>query len=182
MTASTTEIPGYIAGTWTIDSVHSDVDFVVRHLGVSKVRGRFDSVEGEIVTGANLTDSKVTATIQAASIDTNNADRDAHVKNADFLDVEQFPTLTFVSTGVRAEDGEYFIDGELTLHGVTKPVTLNAEVGGFADGLAEGSKVFGISATTEIKRTDFGVGANVPGAVVSDKVRIELNIEALLQS
>ncbi|NIH83216.1 YceI family protein [Amycolatopsis granulosa] len=182
MTASTIEIPGYIAGTWTIDSVHSDVDFIVRHLGVSKVRGRFDNVEGEIVTGADLAGSKVTATIKADSIDTNNADRDAHVKNAEFLDVEQFPTLTFVSTGVRAEDGEYFIDGELTLHGVTKPVTLSAEVGGFADGLAEGSKVFGISAATEIKRTDFGVGANVPSAVVSDKVRIELNIEALLQS
>ena len=182
MTASTTEIPGYIAGTWTIDPVHSDVDFVVRHLGVSKVRGRFAQVEGEIVTGADLADSKVTATIKADSVDTKNPDRDAHVKGADFLDAEQFPALSFVSTGVRAEDGEYFIDGELTLHGVTKPVTLEAEVGGFADGLTEGAKVFGISATTEIKRTEFGVGANIPGAVVSDKVKIELNIEAVLQA
>jgi polyisoprenoid-binding protein YceI len=182
MTASTTEIPGYIAGTWTIDSTHSDVDFVVRHLGVSKVRGRFAEVEGEIVTGAGLADSKVSATIKAASIDTKNGDRDAHVKGADFLDVEQFPTLTFVSTGVRAEDGEYFIDGDLTVHGVTRAVTLEAEIGGFADGMAEGTKVFGISATTEIKRSDFGVGTSIPTAVLADKVKIELNIEAGLQA
>jgi len=182
MTASTTEIPGYIPGTWKIDSTHSDVDFVVRHLGVSKVRGRFAEVEGEIVTASEITESTVTAVIKADSIDTKNADRDAHVKNADFLDVEQFPTLTFVSTGVRAEDGEYLIDGDLTVHGVTKPVTLETEIGGFADGMTEGSKVFGISATTEIKRSDFGVGASAPNAVLADKIKIELNIEAVLQA
>jgi len=179
---TTTEIPGYIAGTWVIDSAHSDVTFTVRHLGVSKVRGRFDEVETTIVTGASILDSTVTATIQAASIDTNNDQRDGHVKSGDFLDVAEFPTITFASTGVRYDDGEYLIDGELTLHGVTKAVTLVAELGGFGDGLSEGAKVLGVSARTEISRSDFGVGANIPGAVVSDKIKIELDIEAGLQA
>ncbi|PXY19252.1 YceI family protein [Prauserella muralis] len=182
MSAPTTEIPGYLAGTWTIDPVHSDVTFTVRHLGVSKVRGRFSEFGGEIVTGENITGSSVTATIQAASIDTNNADRDTHVKSGDFLDIEQFPTLTFRSTGIRTDGEDYLIDGELTLHGVTKPVTLTAELGGIGDGMTEGSKVIGVSATTEFSRADFGVGASIPTAVVSDKIKIELNIEAGLQA
>jgi len=182
MSAPTTEIPGYIAGTWVIDGTHSDVTFTVRHLGVSKVRGRFDQVETTIVTAEKLADSTVTATIQTASIDTNNSDRDAHVRGADFLDVENFPTMTFTSTAVREDDGEYFIDGELTVHGVTKPVTLAAELGGFGDGMTEGSKVLGISASTEISRTDFGVGASIPTAVLGDKIKIELDIEAGLQA
>jgi polyisoprenoid-binding protein YceI len=179
MSAPTTEIPGYVAGAWTIDATHSDVTFTVRHLGVSKVRGRFDQVETTIVTAENVLDSSVNATIHAASLDTNNGQRDDHVRGSDFLDVEKFPTITFTSTGVRLEDGAYFIDGELTLHGVTKSVTLAAELGGFADG--PGSKVLGVSAQTEISRSDFGVGAGVPGAVVSEKIKIELDIEAGLQ-
>jgi polyisoprenoid-binding protein YceI len=179
MSAPTTEIPGYVAGTWTIDATHSDVTFTVRHLGVSKVRGRFDQVETTIMTAEDVLDSSVTATIHATSVDTNNGQRDDHIRAADFLDVEQFPTITFTSTGVRSEDGEYFIDGELTMHGVTKPVTLAAELGGFADGPS--NKVLGISAQTEVSRTDFGVGAGVPSAVVSDKIKIELDIEAGLQ-
>ncbi|MFF5992964.1 YceI family protein [Prauserella flavalba] len=182
MSAPTTEIPGYIVGTWTIDAVHSDVTFTVRHLGVSKVRGRFGEFGGEIVTAENIADSSVTATIQAHSVDTNNEQRDAHVKGGDFLDVEQFPTLTFHTKGIRADGEDFLIDGELTLHGVTKPVTLNAELGGFGDGMTEGSKVLGVSATTEISRSDFGVGATIPTAVVSDKIKIELNIEAGLQA
>ncbi|KAA9149747.1 YceI family protein [Amycolatopsis acidicola] len=182
MSAPTTEIPGYTAGTWVIDGSHSDVTFTVRHLGVSKVRGRFDQVETTIVTGENIADSTVNATIRTASIDTNNDQRDEHVRGADFLDVDQFPTMTFTSTGIRADDGDFFIDGELTLHGVTKQVTLTAELGGFGDGMTPGSKVLGVSASTEISRTDFGVGASVPAAVLGDKVKIELDIEAGLQA
>ena len=181
MSTPTTEIPGYIAGTWTIDPVHSDVTFTTRHLTVSKVRGSFTEFGGEIVTGETITDSSVTATIQAGSIDTSNADRDNHVKAADFLDVAQFPTLNFHSTGIRADGDDFLIDGELTLHGVTKPVTLTAEIGGFGPGMAEGSTIIGVSASTEVNRTDFGVGASVPGAVVSEKIKIELNIEAGLE-
>lgn len=182
MGAPTTEVPGYLTGTWTVDPVHSDVTFTVRHLGVSKVRGRFNEVTATIVTGEHILGSTVTATIQTASIDTKNEDRDAHVKAADFLDVENHPAITFASTGIRLDDGEYLIDGDLTLHGVTKPVTLAAELGGFADGMAEGSKVLGISARTEISRIEFGVGAGVPTAVLGDKIKIELDIEAVLQA
>jgi polyisoprenoid-binding protein YceI len=177
-----TQIPGYVAGTWTIDPVHSDVAFVVRHLGVSKVRGRFNTVSGTIVTGANPHESSVTATIVADSIDTKNEQRDGHVKSADFLDVEAHEHLTFTSTAVRIDGEDIEIDGELTLHGVTKSVTLTGDLGGFGAGQAEGSKVLGVSAGTEIKRGDFGVGVGVPSAVVSDKIRIELEIEASLNS
>lgn len=177
---TTTEIPGYVAGTWQIDAAHSDITFVVRHLGVSKVRGRFDQVETTIVTGGDIVDSQVTTTIHATSVDTNNQQRDAHVRSADFLDVENHPTITFTSTEIRLEDGEYVIDGELTLHGVTKPVTLATELGGFTDGPA--GKVLGVSATTEISRADFEVGKGFPAAVVSDKIKIELDIEAVLQA
>lgn len=182
MSAPTTEIPGYTAGTWAIDPVHSHVAFTVRHLGVSKVRGSFDQVETTITTAQNILDSKVTTTIQAASINTHNEQRDDHVRSAEFLDVETYPTITFTSTGVRHEDGDFFIDGELTIHGVTKPVSLEAELGGFGDGMAPGSKVLGVSARTEISRGDFGVGAGLPTAVVSDKIKIELDIEAGLQA
>ncbi|CAM2939611.1 YceI family protein [Saccharomonospora xinjiangensis] len=181
MTTSTTGIPGYLAGTWTIDPVHSNVSFVVRHLGVTRVRGRFTELGGEITTGENILDSSVTATMQAASIDTTNQQRDDHVRSTDFLDVENHPTLSFRSTGIRADGDDYLIDGELTLRGVTRPVTLTAELGGFGDGLTEGGKVLGVSARTEIKRSDFGVGGNIPTAVVSDKVVIELDIEAMNQ-
>ena len=100
-TETTTVVPGYVAGTWTIDPVHSEVGFSVRHMMVSKVRGKFASFEGSIVTGENPLDSTVTATVDLASIDTGNADRDAHIRSADFFDVERHPTLTFRSTGVR---------------------------------------------------------------------------------
>ncbi|WP_298180040.1 YceI family protein [Saccharomonospora sp.] len=182
MTSTTTAVPGYLTGTWTIDSVHSNVGFIVRHLGVSKIRGKFTEVEGEIKTAENILDSSVTATIKAASIDTTNAQRDEHVRGSDFLDVEKYPTLSFRSTGIRADVDDYLIDGELTLHGVTKPVTLTAELGGFGDGQTEGSKVLGVSARTEINRSDFGVGENVPSAVVGEKITIELDIEALRQN
>ncbi|WP_024877926.1 YceI family protein [Saccharomonospora piscinae] len=178
MTA-TTEIPGYLTGTWTIDAVHSNVSFIVRHLGVTKVRGRFTELEGTLTTADNVLDSSVTAMMTASSVDTTNSQRDEHVRSADFLDVDNHPTLTFRSTGVRTDGEDYLIDGELTLRGVTKAVTLTAELGGFGDGMTEGSKVIGVSARTEIRRADFGIGANIPAAVVSDKVVIELDIEAI---
>lgn len=174
MTA-TEQIPGYVTGTWDIDSVHSDIQFTVRHMGVGKSRGRFGSVQGEIVTAADPLESSVTATIETSSIDTGNADRDAHVRNADFLDVEQFPTATFRSTGVRRDGEDFVIDGEFTLHGVTKPVALETELGGFTeDGL------LGLSAKVVLNRTDFGVGP-AGGAMVGEKITITLDIEARLR-
>ncbi|WNI16089.1 YceI family protein [Actinacidiphila sp. ITFR-21] len=180
MTAQTDVIDGYVAGTWTIDTVHSDVSFYVRHLGVSKVRGAFSEFAGSITTAEDPLESKVSAVIKTASVSTNNESRDAHVRGADFLDVEQFPELTFESGEIRAITSEVFeVDGALTLHGVTKTVTLKLELNGFGKGF-DGNAVAGFSAATEISRSEFGVTGGATGAAVGDKIRIALEIEAAL--
>jgi polyisoprenoid-binding protein YceI len=179
--------PGYVAGTWDIDPVHSEVSFVVRHMVVSKVRGRFNDFAGTIVTGEDPLASRVEARIVAASIDTNNAQRDEHVRSADFLDVEQYPELKFVSGALRRAGRDYEMDGELTIRGVTRPVTLTVELNGFSPDAWGGTRV-GFSAHTEIDRQDFGVSYNgpIPGAdnamVLSDKVALTLEIEAVLRT
>src|SRR5215217_6599923 len=111
------QIPGYVAGTWAIDASHSAVSFSVRHLMVSKVRGSFRTFEGTVVTAENPAESSVTATIDLSSIDTNNADRDTHIRSADFFEVEKYPTMTYRSSGVRADGDDFILDGELDLHG-----------------------------------------------------------------
>jgi polyisoprenoid-binding protein YceI len=179
-----TSIPGYVAGTWTIDPVHSEVGFAVRHMMVSKVRGKFTTFSGEIVTGDNPAASSVTAEIGLASIDTGNEQRDAHIKSADFFEVENYPTMTYKSTGVRAGGGgDFTLDGDLTLKGVTKKVPLRLELNGFGPDAYGGTRA-GFTATTEINRRDFGVNFNAAlqngGVVVSDKVTIHLEIEAVL--
>lgn len=173
---TTTTIPGYTVGTWDIDPVHSVIEFSVRHMGVARSRGRFTSFQGEIVTADTPSDSTATATIDASSIDTGNEDRDNHLRNEDFLDTAQYPTLTFRLTSIRADGEDYYVDGELTLHGVTQPVTLEVEPGGFTD-----NGLLGLSARTTINRRDFGVGPE-GGAMVSEKVNITLDIEAQLRS
>jgi polyisoprenoid-binding protein YceI len=185
MTATVLEtIPGYLAGTWAIDPVHSDVGFTVRHMMVSKVRGRFGRFEGQLVTGEDRLDSSVTASIDLTSIDTNNPQRDAHIRSADFFDVENYPTMTYRSTGVRYDDDDLVVDGELTLKGVTRQVPLRLEVNGFGPDAYGGTRA-GFTATAEINRRDFGVNFNAAletgGAVVADKVTIHLEIEAVLQ-
>ncbi len=179
-----TQIPGFLAGTWDIDPVHSDVSFSVRHMMVSKVRGRFATFSGEITTGAGITDSSVTATIDATSIDTNNEQRDGHIRSADFFDVENHPTWTFVSTGVREDGGDLYLDGNLTIKGVTRPVSLELEPGGFGPDAYGGTRT-GFTATTTINRNDFGVDISMPldggGVVVGDKVQVTLEIEAVLR-
>ncbi len=183
-TATTASIPGYVAGTWDIDASHSDVSFTVRHMMVSKVRGRFGTFSGEIVTGENLSDSTVTASIDASSIDTNNEQRDGHIRSADFFDVENHPQWTFRSTALRVDGGDLALDGDLTIKGVTKPVTLALEVNGFGPDAWGGTRA-GFSASTTIDRNDFGVDIKMPldggGVVVSDKVQINLEIEGVLR-
>lgn len=177
------QIPGYVAGTWAIDPVHSEVSFTVRHMMVSKVRGHFRDFSGTIVTGENPLDSSVTAEIDLASIDTRNEQRDAHIKSADFFDIEQFPTMTFRSTEVRPDGGDFVLVGELSLHGVTKPVELALEVNGFTPDPYGGTRV-GFTATGQINRRDFGVDISMPmdggGVVVGDKVQLSLEIQAVL--
>src|SRR5882724_978136 len=125
--SSTSDIPGYVAGTWTIDPVHSDVSFTVRHMVVSKVRGFFRTFEGTLVTGENPEDGSVTATIRLDSIDTNQEQRNEHIRSADFFDVANHPTMTFQSTGIRRDGGDWVLEGDLTLKGVTKQVPLELE-------------------------------------------------------
>jgi polyisoprenoid-binding protein YceI len=184
-TGTVTQIPGYVVGTWSIDPVHSEVGFVARHLMVSKVRGRFREFSGTIVTAENPLDSFVTAEIDLSSVDTGNEQRDAHIRSADFLDVEHYPTMTYRSTGIRPEGDHYVLEGQLTLKGVTRDVPLTLEVNGFGPDAYGGTRA-GFTATGEINRRDFGVNFNAlmetGGAVVSDKITITLEIEAVLQS
>jgi polyisoprenoid-binding protein YceI len=184
MTASTTAstIPGYLAGTWTIDPVHSEVGFSVRHMMVSKVRGRFDTFSGEVVTGEDPLNSSVTAEIDLASINTGNEQRDAHIRSADFFETDKHVKMTYRSTGVRAEGDGFVLDGELTLKNVTKSVPLHLELNGFGPDPYGGTRA-GFTATAEINRSDFDVKfglAEGGGAVVSDKVNIQIEIEAVL--
>jgi polyisoprenoid-binding protein YceI len=185
MTSPTTvQIPGYVVGTWDIDAAHSTVGFSVRHMMVSKVRGYFREFSGELVTAEDPAQSSVTATIDLGSIDTRQDQRDAHIKSADFFDVDNHPHMTFRSTSVRTDGADWFIDGELSLKGNSKPVTLALELNGFgAD--AYGGYRAGFSGKTEISRSGFGVDIQMPmdggGVVVSDKVTVELEIEAVLR-
>src|SRR3954471_5648699 len=181
---STVQIPGYVVGTWDIDAAHSTVGFSVRHMMVSKVRGYFREFGGEIVTAEDPTRSSVTATVDLASIDTRQEQRDAHIRSADFFDVDNHPQMTFRSTAVRADGADWTIEGELTIKGRTRPVTLELELNGFgAD--AYGGYRAGFSAKTEINRNEFGVDIKMPmdggGVVVGDKVTVELEIEAVLR-
>ena len=186
MTTATTQtqIPGYVAGTWDIDPVHSDISFTVRHMMVSKVRGRFAEFSGEIVTGADITASAVNATIDAASIDTGNEQRNGHIRSADFFEVETHPTWTYRSTGVRTDGTDLVVDGELTIKGVTRQVPLTLEVNGFGPDAFGGTRA-GFSASATINRSDFGVDIAMPldggGVVVSEKVQINLEIEGVLR-
>ena len=178
-------IPGYLAGTWSIDPVHSEVGFSVRHMMVSKVRGRFTAFEGEIVTGENPLDSTVSATIELGSIDTGNTERDNHLRAADFFEVEANAQMTYRSTSIRPAGDDYVLVGELTLKGVTKPVELKLELNGAGPDAYGGTRI-GFSATGEINRKDFGVDFNAAmetgGVVVGDKVTIQLEIEGVLSS
>jgi polyisoprenoid-binding protein YceI len=152
---------------------------------VSKVRGRFDKLEGTIVTGESPVGSSVEVTIDAGSINTNQEQRDAHIRSADFLDAEHHPHITFRSRQVRPVGDRFAIDGELTIRGVTKPVTLDVEANGFTPDPFGGTRT-GFSASTEINRQDFGVSYNgpIPGAdnamVLSDKITINIEVEAVL--
>ncbi|MDO9355186.1 MAG: YceI family protein [Solirubrobacteraceae bacterium] len=180
----TIEIPGYKAGTWTVDPSHSEVGFSVRHMLISKVKGKFENFDATFVTGENPLDTKVTAKADVASVNTNDKNRDGHLATNDFFDAPSHPEITFVSTGVRNVGGDYKIDGDLTIKGVTKPVTFDFEFGGFGTD-AYGNYKAGFEAKTEIDRNEFGVNWNAAletgGVLVGDKVTITLDVQAVLQ-
>jgi polyisoprenoid-binding protein YceI len=173
--ASINDLP---TGTWTVDAAHSELGFVARHLMVSKVRGQFKEFEGTVKVGDDLGDSQVTAVAQLGSVDTGSADRDAHLKSADFFDVENNPTMSFTSTSVNADS----LTGDLTIKGVTKPVVFDLEFNGVATD-PWGNQKAGFEASTEINRKDWGLEWNVAleggGVLVSEKIKINLDIQLL---
>jgi polyisoprenoid-binding protein YceI len=180
MSITATEL-GIATGTWNIDAAHSEVSFKIRHL-MSKVRGTFDKFSGSIEVAGDITSSKAVAEIDVTSVDTRNADRDAHIRSKDILGTEEHQNLTFATTGVRAEGGEYFVDGTLTVKGVSKPVTLTVEFNGVGQDPWGGTRA-GFTATTEISRKEYGIEFNVPlqgdKALLGDKVEIQLEIQAV---
>lgn len=179
-TSSSTTIPTTLTpGTWTLDGPHSEVGFTVRHAGISKVRGSFDDVTATLRVAGTLEESLATATIAATSFNSNDVNRDAHVRSADFFDVEQFPHLTFVSTGCTGSGDTYDLHGDLTIRGITKPVTLLTEFNGVAVD-AFGATRAGFSASTVISRRDFDLTWNAAleagGVLVGDKVTIHVEV------
>ena len=188
MTDSTTsaiEFPGYKAGTWTLDPSHSEVQFSVRHMMISKVRGTFGVKAATLTAPENPLEATVEATVDVASIDTKDEGRDNHLRSADFFDVENYPTMEFHSTGVRIENGDFLVDGNLTIKGVTKPVTFDFDFGGFGTD-PWGNYKAGATAKTVINREDYGLTWNAAletgGVLVGKDVTIELDLQFALQA
>jgi polyisoprenoid-binding protein YceI len=184
MTETATQIPGYIPGTYKLDPGHSDIAFTVRHLMINKIRGHFTKVEADIVLAPNPLDSSATATIDPNSIDTNNPTRDDDLRSANFFEVDKYPTINYRSTGLRHTEDGFDLDGELTIHGVTRPVTLALDVNGFTKD-PYGNTRAGFSATSEIDRKDFGITTNIPldggGMMIGDTIQLFIEVEAVLQ-
>jgi polyisoprenoid-binding protein YceI len=173
------------SGTWALDTTHTDVSFTARHLMVTKVRGRFPLVSGSVTIAENPLESSVEAVLDVAGVNSGEAGRDEHLRNADFFEVEKYPHITFRSTKVEeAGGGEYKLTGDLTIKDVTRPVTLELEyLGTIAS--PWGDQRAGFSASTEISRKDWGVTFNVAleggGVVVGDKIKLNIEAEAILQ-
>lgn len=176
---STPQIP---AGTYTIDPSHSSVEFQIRHLGLSKVKGGFGSFAGDVTIGDDVTASAVSVTLDVDSFTTGNADRDGHVKSADFLDAATNPTITFTSTAVRPEGSDWKVDGELTISGTTRPVVLDVDFEGAAQDPWGNSRI-AFSGATEIDRDEFGVAWNqaleTGGLLLGKTVKISLEVQAV---
>jgi len=171
--------------TYTLDTSHSQVGFVVKHMMVSKVRGRFDDFAGTITIADDPAESSVEVSVQLASIDTRDAKRDEHLRSADFFTTDEHPTMTYRSTGVRHDGGNrWHVDGELTLLGITRPVALEVEFEGAATDPWGGSRI-GFSAKGEVNREDFGMtfnaGLETGGVLVGKKAVLEIEAEAVRQ-
>ena len=185
MTALATT-PRIAAGTWVADPVHSRVEFSVKHLGIATVRGSFEIFEGSLQVGDDLTAAHFTATIETASITTHDEQRDAHLRSPDFFDADAFPQLTFASTEVQPVGAEHFrVKGDLTMHGVTRPVELAGTILG-TETDPWGSDRVGLELTGELNRGEFGMAFNqVLGSgnlLVSDKVKLSLDVSAIRQA
>ncbi|UZN02329.1 YceI family protein [Cellulomonas sp. S1-8] len=173
---------GLTTGTWTIDPSHTEASFTVRHAGISKVRGTVAVTSGALTIGEDLETSSVTVTLDPSTVTTGDAGRDGHLQSGEFFDVEQFGQWTFVSTGVRESGSAHVVHGDLTIHGVTRPVELETEFNGTAVD-PFGNTRAGFEATVTISRKDFGLTWNAAleagGVLVADKVRIDLDVSAI---
>ncbi len=166
-------------GTWTVDPNHSAVNFTIRHLGVSKVRGQFMRFDADVQVGPTPESTTVTASVDVASVDTGNSDRDAHVLQPDMIDVTLRPTLSFTSTSISGAGDEWQVLGELTIGDVTQPLTLDVELGGVVEFPADGLRHAGFEATGQIRRQDFGLMPSIPGAMLGDVIKIELDLQLI---
>jgi polyisoprenoid-binding protein YceI len=180
-TTTATGLP-LAAGTWPLDGMHSGVHFKVRHIGLTSVHGRFNRFDATLTVGETMADTRVEATIEMSSVDTNQPDRDGHLLGTDFFSADQHPLMTFRSTGIRAAgEGEYALDGELTLNGVTRPITLEVEFNGVETFPADGSTHAGFSATTTVNRDDYGIDFNLPlgmgNFALGKKIAVELELQ-----
>ncbi len=182
--SDTLTIPDLATGTWTIDPAHSEIGFSVRHLMVSKVKGTFKTFEGTITVPEDASAASVEVKVDMASVDTGEENRDGHLRSGDFFSTEEFPHMTFSSTSVKKAGSDYQLEGELGIHGVTKPVTLDVEFNGVGPDPWGGVRA-GFSAVTEISRKEFGIDIEMPldggGVVIGDKVKIILEVEAIRQ-
>ncbi len=181
-TAAGTEVP---VGTWDIDPAHSSIEFTVRHLGLSKVRGSFRQFSGTLTIADDPVLSAATATIDLASVDTGNDDRDTHLRSTDFFDTDRHPEMVFASTGVRPDGDGWVLEGDLTIGSTTKPIELDLEVHGVADD-PYGNHKAGFSATGSLSRKAYGIDFDAPAGadrvLIGDKVTLELEIQAALRS
>ncbi len=177
-TAQTLPLP---SGTWTSDPSHSTVGFTVRHLGLAKVRGRFDSAEASLTVGDDLGSSAVSATVDMSTVSTGNADRDGHLLTSDFFNAEANPTMTFASKSIIGDGEEYQLVGDLSINGTTREVEFDVEFFGTSVFPMDQTTRAGFSATGSISRKDFGIEFNVPlggdKVMISDKVAVELDIQ-----
>ena len=174
------------AGTWKVDAAHTRFGFSVKHMGVATVRGYFEVVDGTLTIGDDLASAKIVGTAKAASVQTGVTQRDDHLRSADFFDAENYPELGFESTSIEAIDDEtYRIVGELTIHGVTREIELEAEVGGVEVGM-NGEDRVGLEVTGKLSRSEFEMKFNAAlgsgNAVVSDKVKLALDISAVREA
>jgi polyisoprenoid-binding protein YceI len=173
-------------GRWVVDPSHSSVVFSIRHLGLSKVRGRFDSFDATLDVGDTLDDVKVRATIDMASVDTNNADRDQHIRSTDFFDVDKNPTMVFESTRLTGAGADWVLEGNLTINGITKPAELEVEFHG-TEMFQDIALHAGFSAEGDLRRNDFGIDFGIiplggEKLALSDKVRWELDLQFVAPS
>jgi polyisoprenoid-binding protein YceI len=183
-TTPTSSIPGLVAGTYALDTAHTEIGFTVRHL-MTKVRGTFREFAGEIVVKDTLEESTAAVTVELASVHTRSEQRDGHLRSGDFFDAENNPKMTFTSTALKPEGDDFVLAGELTIKDVTKPIEFAVEFLG-VDQNAYGQTIIGFEASASISRKDWGIDFNVPleggKLLIGDKVDIHLDVQAALQA